>query len=659
MRPPGSAGPARRAQGSRAVVRARAGWYRPALAPIAVTKGRTGVAFADRATQARLQVELDRHREAAEAQLTRLRALANGRDPPDIGGLLRDYVLGRHGYIDHALHTARRLIDMLARKAGALPAETSLFGRFGALRPEAVERHCPELRGDLFELRDTAAVATRMLLEPCANEVLDLSFPVELACPIRQPQRPALRLYSSDDAAVFAHPFQYQILSRDGAAAYETGSPRALSRHVTRGAERIAVDRPVVVVQDRFAFLNFSHFLFDGVTRILHYLEHCGGAGRPLFVLGSIAGDYHTLVLDKLAERAGIPADSFWFPDRACLLTTTGSVHWFSDQVETFSHPAQMVHPRSLTAIGALAAALPVPRGEVRRLYVSRGDATRRRVLNEPELIAALEQRGFTSVQLAKLPVAEQIGLFRGAEIVVGPHGMGMTHVAMGERLGRMVELFPRWGGTAAYAWVAKAAGVDYHLHAGPTDKHGNADFTVEVARVLDLIGPDEARPRRPMWRKAANLIADSRGFGGFRTQVGGSDAVPAGIACDPPVWGLQPRIHVRSALAVQTAVGGWEGITVIPGCDYTLSAYVFIPSEYAGDRVGLRITSWTSQAARNADLGQRGVWQRIWVTARAPDAARSCGALLQVTGPANTWVASAAWQLERGAAATGFVATG
>jgi hypothetical protein len=618
------------------------------------------MAFWDQATQERHLAELVQHRETAEGGLVRLRALLNGRTAPDLAELLRDHVLGKHGYLDHALIGARRLIDSLGRKAGALPdGESFFFGKFGGIRPEYVERYCPDLLDALFLQRDNSGLDTPLLLEPCANEALNVSLPASFASSIRQPQRAGLRLYSTDDAAVYAHPFQYQILSRDETAMYDSASPRALSRLVTGAADRSKVDRPLVVVQDRFGYLNFSHFLFDGVTRILHYLEHRGAADRPVFVMGSIPSDYHALVLGKLAERTGIPVDSFFFPDRACMLATSARVHWFSDQVDVFGHPAQMAHPRSLTALGALSAAIPVPPGEARRLYISRGDATRRRVLNEPELIEALEKRGFVAVQLSKLPVAEQIGLFRGAEILVGPHGMGMTHLAMSERIGRVVELFPRWGGTAAYAFMAQAAGMDYHLHGGELAKGPPGDFTVDVARVLDLIGPDNTPLPRPMWRKAANLIPGARSFAGFRITPGGSDARAPGIGCDPPIWGIAPRLHVRSEHPVLTSVGGWEGITVVAGCDYTLSAWVLIPSDFAGERVAMRISPWTGHAARDADVTLRDVWQRIHVTARAPDTATRCNALLVVTGPAGSRVASAGWQMERGAAVTAFVATG
>ncbi|MCH9627487.1 MAG: hypothetical protein S4CHLAM2_11280 [Chlamydiales bacterium] len=63
------------------------------------------------------------------------------------------------------------------------------------------------------------------------------------------------------------------------------------------------------------------------------------------------------------------------------------------------------------------------------RLYVSRRDADKRRVVNEEEVYALLQQYGFERVELADRPLREQMELFHAAEMVVGPHGAGFSHL--------------------------------------------------------------------------------------------------------------------------------------------------------------------------------------------------------------------------------------
>ena len=62
-----------------------------------------------------------------------------------------------------------------------------------------------------------------------------------------------------------------------------------------------------------------------------------------------------------------------------------------------------------------------------RRLYVSRQDAPRARIRNEDELIARLIPEGYEIVVPSQLSLAEQVALFASADVVMGPHGAGLT----------------------------------------------------------------------------------------------------------------------------------------------------------------------------------------------------------------------------------------
>lgn len=63
------------------------------------------------------------------------------------------------------------------------------------------------------------------------------------------------------------------------------------------------------------------------------------------------------------------------------------------------------------------------------RIYVSRTDADRRRVRNEAELMNTLAELGFVKCVLSDLPFADQMRLFAGAHVIVGPHGAGLTNM--------------------------------------------------------------------------------------------------------------------------------------------------------------------------------------------------------------------------------------
>ena len=64
-----------------------------------------------------------------------------------------------------------------------------------------------------------------------------------------------------------------------------------------------------------------------------------------------------------------------------------------------------------------------------RRLYLRRGAGLQRRVLNEDELLAALEPHGFVAVQPERLSFDEQVALFSQTSIVVAPVGAALTNM--------------------------------------------------------------------------------------------------------------------------------------------------------------------------------------------------------------------------------------
>ncbi len=76
-----------------------------------------------------------------------------------------------------------------------------------------------------------------------------------------------------------------------------------------------------------------------------------------------------------------------------------------------------------------------------RRLYVSRLDATRRALLNEAELEAAMAARGYAIVRPDSLSVRDQIALFRGAEVIVAQSGAALANVLFCPTGARIVEI--------------------------------------------------------------------------------------------------------------------------------------------------------------------------------------------------------------------------
>lgn len=95
------------------------------------------------------------------------------------------------------------------------------------------------------------------------------------------------------------------------------------------------------------------------------------------------------------------------------------------------------------------------------RIYVSRADAKQRRVLNENCLTRRLREYGFESYGLSKLSLRQQINLFYSADIVVAPHGAGLSNLLFADRTS-VLELHPAPTVATHFYMLSKRMGHQY-----------------------------------------------------------------------------------------------------------------------------------------------------------------------------------------------------
>jgi capsular polysaccharide biosynthesis protein len=127
------------------------------------------------------------------------------------------------------------------------------------------------------------------------------------------------------------------------------------------------------------------------------------------------------------------------------------------------------------------------PRRRGRRIYVTRRNARiGRRILNEEELTQALTRRGFETIAPESLSIADQIEHFYDAQLVVGPHGAGLTNLLFAERAG-LIELHPAASIFPHYYLLCLALGHEYRYLCG-TGADRNSDFIVDVARLEKFV---------------------------------------------------------------------------------------------------------------------------------------------------------------------------
>jgi len=97
-----------------------------------------------------------------------------------------------------------------------------------------------------------------------------------------------------------------------------------------------------------------------------------------------------------------------------------------------------------------------------RRIFVSRSRCTQRRVTNEAQVEIFLRGRGFTSIFLETMTIEDQARFFANAEIVVAPHGAGLTNAAFCSPGTRLIELFSSRHTPGFFRRLAAVCGLDY-----------------------------------------------------------------------------------------------------------------------------------------------------------------------------------------------------
>ena len=124
------------------------------------------------------------------------------------------------------------------------------------------------------------------------------------------------------------------------------------------------------------------------------------------------------------------------------------------------------------------------PQNAKTRIYISRSKARKRRILNEKILTESLVKLGFAIVHAEDLTYAQQVQLSFNAEMIVAPHGAGLTNILFSKQC-RVLELHPADIIKPHYFLAAKALSFPYDYVIG-SKADANLDFTVEVNQVLD-----------------------------------------------------------------------------------------------------------------------------------------------------------------------------
>ena len=259
------------------------------------------------------------------------------------------------------------------------------------------------------------------------------------------------------------------------------GSARELAANPS-GLRDLRSDASLDVACPLFNYWSsgYFHWTYESLIRLQGVERYREATGRtPTLVLGPDPPAWQRESLALLGYGAGdwvewdrraATVDRLVVPSvRRTSVLSPAAVEWLRERVTS-----------RLRADGSL----PDPQDTPDRVYVSRADADRRRVENEDAVVRALSEFGFERFVLSELSVPEQAALFAGAEVVVAPHGAGLTNLTFADDAA-VVELFRAGDVRGQYFQLAGIRGLEYHYRVA--DSVGE-DMRVDVEELRALV---------------------------------------------------------------------------------------------------------------------------------------------------------------------------
>lgn len=147
------------------------------------------------------------------------------------------------------------------------------------------------------------------------------------------------------------------------------------------------------------------------------------------------------------------------------------AIHWVGNSIRSNISPASKEFPK--------------------RIYVSRADADRRQVINEKEVVTLAEKYGFDSFEPGRLPFDEQVQLFHNAEVIIGPHGAGLTNIIFSNNA-KIVEFMTEFSGEHFFVLANESNHIYEFLlcesSEGENTKQRHNDMFVDISALDQLL---------------------------------------------------------------------------------------------------------------------------------------------------------------------------
>lgn len=236
-------------------------------------------------------------------------------------------------------------------------------------------------------------------------------------------------------------------------------------------------------------FGDFGHWTFEILPKMYAYEEYAKLSGiNPVILTGTNLNSWQKESLKLL----GYPPDSLLQMGSEPLSVRQLLVpsHRFLTETHVPTYPS--IH--DLTWVrDRIKRNLPtVDRSFGERIFISREDAPKRHIRNRKAVRDVLEEYDFEVYEPGRLSFADQVRLFSGADLIVGPYGAGVSNIIFAENA-KFVELVVDAEANIHHFVLANLLNIDYeYVSCRPHVERGvkirNSDMEVDIAQLRDVI---------------------------------------------------------------------------------------------------------------------------------------------------------------------------
>lgn len=275
----------------------------------------------------------------------------------------------------------------------------------------------------------------------------------------------------------------------------------------------------LVTTPDDVQLAELSGAAFANLFTHSHY--HHGWLPKPRRLRGSAAvlacgvghrNYYHWIseIMPRLGmlREAGIEPDYYLAPtrhpfhratltaagiDRHRIVAVNKYSHYQADMLYAMPYVHAEMEPRNSDWLYRQMATRPwsatkcQPR---RNIYIARRPHDPRYIVNETEILAALQPWKFEKYYLEDLPAREQIKLFQQAEFVIGPHGAGLVNLVFCNAGTRVIEIGSPARPSALFYYIAHNRGLRYCNFYGEAvaQRMDESAIRVDVRALVDCV---------------------------------------------------------------------------------------------------------------------------------------------------------------------------